>query len=84
MNEVADATGFAELWSSLADVGRDAGTGGYRRYAWTAADRVCRDWFTSQATDRGLTVETDRNGNQWAWWLPDSRASSSPRAATSR
>jgi beta-ureidopropionase / N-carbamoyl-L-amino-acid hydrolase len=77
VNEVADATGFAELWSSLADVGRDAGTGGYRRFAWTAADLACRDWFASQAADRGLTVETDRNGNQWAWWLPDSRASSS-------
>jgi beta-ureidopropionase / N-carbamoyl-L-amino-acid hydrolase len=68
--EAAEATGFAELWSSLYDVGRDAGTGGYRRFAWTAADLACRDWFASQATDRGLTVETDRNGNQWAWWLP--------------
>jgi N-carbamoyl-L-amino-acid hydrolase len=77
VNEVADATGFAELWSSLAEVGRDAGTGGYRRYAWTAADRVCRDWFASQAADRGLVVETDRNGNQWATWLPDSHASNS-------
>ncbi len=80
MNEVADATGFAELWSSLADVGRDSGTGGYRRYAWTAADRVCRDWFASQAADRGLTVETDRNGNQWATWLPDSH----PRVSQAR
>ena len=82
MNEVADATGFAELWSSLADVGRDAGTGGYRRYAWTAADRVCRDWFASQAADRGLTVETDRNGNQWATWLPDSNVGNSPARDT--
>ncbi len=69
--EVADATGFAQLWDSLADVGRDGDTGGYRRFAWTAEDLACRGWFVSQAADRGLTVETDRNGNQWAWWLPD-------------
>jgi N-carbamoyl-L-amino-acid hydrolase len=69
VSEVADATGFAELWSSLEGIGRD-GRGGYQRFAWTAADLACRDWFASQATDRGLTVETDRNGNQWAWWLP--------------
>ena len=68
--EAADATGFAELWSSLEGIGRDRETGGYRRFAWTAADLACRDWFASQAADRGLTVETDRNGNQWAWWLP--------------
>lgn len=71
MNEVADSTRFAELWSSLAGIGRDAETGGYRRFAWTRADLACRDWFASQAADRGLTVETDRNGNQWAWWLPE-------------
>lgn len=70
-DEVADSTRFAELWSSLAGIGRDEGTGGYRRFAWTKADLACRDWFASQAADRGLTVETDRNGNQWAWWLPD-------------
>ncbi|HEV2346545.1 MAG TPA: allantoate amidohydrolase [Actinocrinis sp.] len=70
MSEVADATGFAELWSSLEGIGRDGRRGGYQRFAWTSADLACRDWFTSQAADRGLTVETDRNGNQWAWWLP--------------
>jgi N-carbamoyl-L-amino-acid hydrolase len=70
-DEVAETTGFAQLWSSLADIGRDEGSGGYRRFAWTAADLACRDWFASQAADRGLSVETDRNGNQWAWWLPE-------------
>jgi N-carbamoyl-L-amino-acid hydrolase len=70
-DEAAEATRFAELWSSLAGIGRDAGTGGYRRFAWTAADLACRDWFASQAADRGLEVETDRNGNQWAWWDPE-------------
>lgn len=71
IDEVADSTGFAELWSSLEGIGRDGDTGGYRRFAWTKADLACRDWFASQAADRGLTVETDRNGNQWAWWLPE-------------
>lgn len=69
--EVADSTGFGQLWSSLVEIGRDKSTGGYRRFAWTAEDLACRDWFASQAADRGLTVETDRNGNQWAWWLPE-------------
>ncbi|MFD0271694.1 allantoate amidohydrolase, partial [Streptomyces sp. NPDC127106] len=42
-------------------------TGGYRRYAWTGADADCRLWFRMQAEARRLDVETDRNGNQWAW-----------------
>ncbi|MFE1906432.1 allantoate amidohydrolase [Streptomyces gardneri] len=42
-------------------------SGGYRRYAWTAADADCRLWFRMQAEARRLDVETDRNGNQWAW-----------------
>jgi N-carbamoyl-L-amino-acid hydrolase len=59
---------FAELWESLLPVGRDAGTGGYRRYSWTAADLACRDWFWAAAAERGLSAECDRNGNLWAWW----------------
>ncbi|WP_330177809.1 allantoate amidohydrolase [Streptomyces sp. NBC_01498] len=55
------------MWRELAPVGRDAGGGGYRRYAWTGADRECRDWFRAQAEARGLVYETDRNGNQWGW-----------------
>ncbi|MFE6297119.1 allantoate amidohydrolase [Streptomyces sp. NPDC057866] len=46
---------------------RRAATGGYRRYAWTEADADCRLWFRMQAEARRLDVETDRNGNQWAW-----------------
>ncbi|MFE7516206.1 allantoate amidohydrolase, partial [Streptomyces sp. NPDC057540] len=42
-------------------------SGGYRRYAWTQADADCRLWFRMQAEARRLDVETDRNGNQWAW-----------------
>ncbi|MFD7709814.1 allantoate amidohydrolase [Streptomyces sp. NPDC059785] len=58
---------FHSMWAELLPVGRDAASGGYRRYAWTAADTDCRAWFREQATSRGLTYEVDRNGNQWAW-----------------
>jgi N-carbamoyl-L-amino-acid hydrolase len=61
---------FAELWPQLEPIGRDPGTGGYRRYSWTAADAQCRAWFTRQAERLGLTVEPDNNGNLWAWWGP--------------
>jgi N-carbamoyl-L-amino-acid hydrolase len=62
---------FAELWRELVPLGRDEQTGGYRRYSWTPADAACRAWFTRQAEQRGLTVETDNNGNLWAWWDPE-------------
>lgn len=58
---------FHEMWRDLAPIGRNADSGGYRRYAWTGADADCRDWFRAQAETRGLTYEQDRNGNQWAW-----------------
>jgi N-carbamoyl-L-amino-acid hydrolase len=59
---------FDAMWSDLADLGRDTATGGYRRFAWTRTDLELREWFTGAAQARGLTVETDRSGNQWAWW----------------
>ncbi|WP_172385055.1 allantoate amidohydrolase [Streptomyces sp. MNP-20] len=55
------------MWADLSPIGRTAETGGYRRHAWTGADADCRTWFQEQAESRGLTYETDRNGNQWAW-----------------
>ncbi|SCD56167.1 N-carbamoyl-L-amino-acid hydrolase [Streptomyces sp. DfronAA-171] len=58
---------FDRMWDSLAPLGRDKDSGGYRRFAWTGADRDVRDWFRQQAADRGLAYEEDRNGNQWAW-----------------
>ena len=57
-----------ELWRSLLPLGYREASGGYRRFAWNRADLACRAWFTAQAADRGLSVRTDRNGNQWAWW----------------
>lgn len=44
---------FQEMWRELAPLGRDSGSGGYRRYAWTAADADCRAWFRAQAEARG-------------------------------
>ncbi|MFD8077989.1 allantoate amidohydrolase [Streptomyces sp. NPDC059718] len=58
---------FHEMWTELRPIGRDSGSGGYRRHAWTGADADCRAWFKAQAESRGLAYELDRNGNQWAW-----------------
>jgi N-carbamoyl-L-amino-acid hydrolase len=55
------------MWADLEPIGRNAGTGGYRRFAWTTADATLREWFTGEATARGLEVVGDRAGNLWAW-----------------
>src|SRR4051812_46207377 len=55
------------MWADLAPVGRDGGTGGYRRYAWTGTDGLLREWFRGEAAHRGLDVVADRAGNLWAW-----------------
>ncbi|WFB11749.1 allantoate amidohydrolase [Streptomyces sp. LX-29] len=55
------------MWKDLLPIGREAASGGYRRFAWTGADVDCREWFRAQAESRGLAYEVDRNGNQWAW-----------------
>ncbi|HJU98413.1 MAG TPA: allantoate amidohydrolase, partial [Jiangellaceae bacterium] len=60
--------GFDGLWDSLLPIGRDPDSGGYRRLAWSAADLECRAWFVDAAVRRRLDVETDGNGNLWAWW----------------
>lgn len=56
------------LWESLLPLGRDATTGGYRRYSFTETDAACRNWFQTAARERELRVDVDRNGNLWAWW----------------
>ncbi|MGV9602575.1 allantoate amidohydrolase [Streptomyces sp. NPDC003631] len=58
---------FHSMWAELLPIGRSSASGGYRRFAWTAADGECRAWFEEQARSRGLAHEVDRNGNQWAW-----------------
>jgi beta-ureidopropionase / N-carbamoyl-L-amino-acid hydrolase len=59
---------FDGMWADLHPVGRDPRSGGYRRFAWTAEDAALREWFTGEATARGLDVVSDRAGNLWAWW----------------
>ncbi len=67
---------FATMWSELQDVGR-APSGGYRRFTFATAELECREWFAAQAGHRGLEVETDRNGNVWAWWHPEAASDES-------
>ncbi len=64
-------TAFDELWSELEPIGKYAPTGGYRRFAYSEAELECRQWFSARAKDLGLEVELDRNGNLWAWWIPE-------------
>jgi beta-ureidopropionase / N-carbamoyl-L-amino-acid hydrolase len=78
---------FAALWESLLPIGRDPGTGGYRRFCWAPAELECRAWFEATAAQRQLRVQADGNGNLFAWWdvaegdsLPDRR--SAPRRLT--
>lgn len=52
----------------LAGIGRDTKRGGYSRHGFDRAELELREWFTAEAARRGLDVETDRNGNLWAWW----------------
>jgi N-carbamoyl-L-amino-acid hydrolase len=58
---------FGSMWADLEPVGRHSSTGGYRRFAWTAADATLREWFRGEAERRGLDLVTDRAGNLWAW-----------------
>jgi N-carbamoyl-L-amino-acid hydrolase len=59
---------FNSLWAEIADIGRDSARGGYSRHVFDDADLALREWFVDAAGRRGLDVETDRNGNLWAWW----------------
>ncbi len=67
-------TFFTELWDELLPVGRDAGSGGYRRYSWTEADAGCRAWAERTAAGLGMQTGYDGNGNLWAWWRPPGSA----------
>jgi N-carbamoyl-L-amino-acid hydrolase len=58
----------AALLAAISDVGTDKIHGGYSRHAFDRSDVDLRAWFTQEAQGRGLTVDTDRNGNLWAWW----------------
>lgn len=56
------------LLGEIADVGRDRKRGGYSRHAFDQAEGELRTWFVERAQRLSLDVETDRNGNIWAWW----------------
>ena len=58
----------AALLRQIADVGADALRGGYSRHVFDPAERELREWFSERASSLGLDLETDRNGNIWAWW----------------
>jgi N-carbamoyl-L-amino-acid hydrolase len=60
--------GSTELLAAIAGVGADPKRGGCSRHGFDAADLELREWFVAEAEVRGLDVETDRNGNLWAWW----------------
>lgn len=59
---------FETMWAALAPLGRSAGSGGYFRQPFEAAERECHAWFVEQCEARGLSVEHDGNGNTVAWW----------------
>jgi beta-ureidopropionase / N-carbamoyl-L-amino-acid hydrolase len=67
VNRSSSIAAFDAMWSDLEPVGR-TGSGGYRRFAWTAEDHTLREWFACECARRGLDLTTDRVGNQWGWW----------------
>jgi len=68
---------FRSDWDALSGVGRDARSGGYRRFAWTGEDARLREWFVGRAAEVGLEVVSDRVNNLWAWTSdPDAAVSS--------
>ncbi|GGM83325.1 Zn-dependent hydrolase [Lentzea pudingi] len=56
------------MLDQIADVGKDRKRGGYSRHGYDKPELELRHWFVEQAVRRGLNVETDQNGNLWAWW----------------
>jgi N-carbamoyl-L-amino-acid hydrolase len=59
--------GANELLADLAAIGRTR-SGGYTRTSWDDATMELREWFSGAASDLGLDLEEDGNGNQVAWW----------------
>ncbi|WP_026553341.1 allantoate amidohydrolase [Arthrobacter sp. H20] len=58
----------SHLLESISDVGRDSARGGYSRQVFSTPELELREWFTAEASKRGLEVSTDRNGIMWGWW----------------
>jgi beta-ureidopropionase / N-carbamoyl-L-amino-acid hydrolase len=57
-----------DLLGEIEGIGRDPVRGGYSRHVFEPAEIELREWFTRRAGALGLAVETDRNGNIWAYW----------------
>jgi N-carbamoyl-L-amino-acid hydrolase len=70
MEAILSHADFEAMWRELATIGRSAGTGGYHRQPFAAAERECTAWFLDQCAARGLDVRADGNGNLVAWWRP--------------
>jgi N-carbamoyl-L-amino-acid hydrolase len=68
MTRAQAALSVGQLLTDIAEVGRCAESGGFRRFAWTREDADLREWFRGEAESLGLDVTEDRVGNQWAWW----------------
>lgn len=68
MNAATGPATVTGLLSGIAGTGTDRLRGGYTRPVYSPAELDLRLWFIEQATRRGLSVETDRNGAIWAWW----------------
>ena len=75
---------FEQLWSAIADIGRDPITGGYRRFAWSGADLRMRECFSGECASRGLDLAEDRIGTQWAWWGNPDRSVGDPSTGSGR
>ena len=56
------------MLSDIERIGRDQKSGGYYRPVMSPAEQDLRAWFIGEAEQRGLDVDTDRNGIIWAWW----------------
>ncbi|GAW49603.1 MULTISPECIES: allantoate amidohydrolase [unclassified Nocardioides] len=72
---------FQGLWSDLEHLGRSPRTGGYNRFTGGPTDLTLREWFEGEAEQRGMHVEVDRVGNQWAWLGDPDRAAAQGRKA---
>ena len=67
------------LMAAIADTGRDRRRGGYTRPVYSTPELELREWFTTEASRRGLAVERDHNGIIWAWWDLPGPSSAEPR-----
>lgn len=68
------------LLAQIENIGVDEKRGGYSRSVFSPAELELRTWFSTHATDRGLSIEKDGNGILWAWWdVPGASADAAGR-----